>query len=100
MLADDAVKSLLAGRHNDPFGVLGMHADDSGRLRLRAFLPGAESVQVVEAGTGKIVCPLPQCDPAGLFESTIPRRRKRFDYRLLIRWQNGSDTELAAWELW
>ena len=95
MLDDSAVKSLLAGRHLDPFAVLGLHADDSGRLWLRSFLPGAESVQVVDAATGNKICALAQRDPAGLFESAIPRRRKRFDYRLLIRWHSGAETELV-----
>jgi 1,4-alpha-glucan branching enzyme len=95
VLDDSAVKSLLAGRHHDPFAVLGLHADDSGRLWLRSFLPGAESVQVLDAASGKKVCALAQRDTAGLFESAIPRRRKRFGYRLLIRWHTGAKTELA-----
>lgn len=94
MLDKASAAALLAGRHGDPFAALGLHAD-GGRLWLRALLPGAESVQVADAATGKIVCALAQRDAAGLFESAIPRRRKRFGYRLRVRWQSGIEAELA-----
>ena len=38
MLTDADVDSLLAGRHADPFGRLGLHADDNGRLWARVLL--------------------------------------------------------------
>jgi 1,4-alpha-glucan branching enzyme len=31
----------------------------------------------------------------GLFEAPIPRRRKRFDYRLQVRWDDGREQQLA-----
>ncbi|MEY3372875.1 MAG: hypothetical protein RLZZ537_1343, partial [Pseudomonadota bacterium] len=85
---------LLAARHADPFAVLGLHADTEGRLWLRALLPGAEQVSVIDAATGKPLCHLPMRHAEGLFEGAIPRRRKPFAYRLRIRWLHG-ETELA-----
>ncbi len=41
MIDDNDIRALLAGRHGDPFAVLGLHADSDGRLWVRALLPGA-----------------------------------------------------------
>lgn len=94
MLDTGDIEDLLAARHADPFAVLGLHADADGRLWLRALLPGAVSVGVIDALTGKRLCELPMRDAAGFFEASIPRRRKPFPYRLRIRWPDG-ETELA-----
>ena len=95
MLDAGTVADLLTARHADPFSVLGLHADATGRLWLRTLLPGAASVLVVDAGSGKTLLDLPLRDAAGLFEGAIPRRRKRFEYRLHVRWQSGQQTELV-----
>ena len=94
MLEARDAADLLTARHADPFAVLGLHADADGRLWLRALLPGAEQVSVIEAASGKTLCTLPLRHPEGLFEGAIPRRRKPFAYRLRIRWPQG-ETELA-----
>ncbi len=86
-LAD--VDALIAARHADPFAVLGLHNDATDQLWLRALLPGATEVQVLDASTLKRVATLSLRHPAGLFEAKIPRRKNRFDYVLKIRWHNG-----------
>jgi 1,4-alpha-glucan branching enzyme len=79
---------LLAGRYADPFALLGLHADAQGRLWLRALLPGASKVELLDALTSRSLVSL---QPRGaLFESLVPRRRKRFDYRLAVAWADGS----------
>ena len=104
MLDSRAVAALLAARHADPFAVLGLHADAEAALWLRALLPGAESVSVIDAASGRTVAALAprQLGISGgdtlltpLFEARIPRRRKRFAYRLRVRWANGAETEHA-----
>ncbi len=95
MLDTGVVQSLLEARHADPFAVLGMHADDSGQLCVRALLPGAERVTVLDAGSGQQLVELSRRHPDGFFEGPIARRRKRFDYRLRVRWQNGSEETYA-----
>lgn len=95
MLEAVHVAALLAARHADPFSVLGMHTDDNARLWLRALLPGAEKVAVIDAKSGKFIVELSLRDASGLFEAPIPRRRKFFDYRLQVRWHHGECTELA-----
>ena len=42
-------------RHADPFAVLGLHADAAGTLWVRAMLPGAASVAVVDAAAAEIL---------------------------------------------
>ncbi|MDN3921954.1 1,4-alpha-glucan branching protein GlgB [Roseateles violae] len=94
MLEPSQIRALLEARHGDPFAALGLHADDSGRLWLRALLPGARAVGVVEAAGGRAVVSLAEREP-GFFEASIPRRRKRFDYRLAVQWQDGASGEYA-----
>src|SRR5262245_24286302 len=94
MLEQSQVHALLEARHGDPFAALGLHADAAGRLWLRALLPGARAVSVVEAEGGRALTALAQREP-GFFEAAIPRRRKRFDYRLAVQWQDGGSGEYA-----
>ena len=58
MLRAVDVRALVGASHGDPFAVLGLHADDKGALWLRTMLPGATSVAVVDAKTGKRVAAL------------------------------------------
>ena len=89
MLPDDDVHALVEARHGDPFAVLGLHADAQGKLWVRAMLPGASSVAVVDAASGRKVVDLALRDDTGLWEAAIPRRKNRFDYRLRVQWANG-----------
>ena len=78
MLNDADLDALLAGRHADPFSRLGLHADDGGRLWVRALLTGASSVAVLDARSGKRIVEAEQ-GRAGFFEGMVPRRKHRFD---------------------
>ncbi len=91
MLAKDDIAALLAARHPDPFGALGLHADEAGKLWLRALLPGASAVEVLDADTGKALTNLSQYAADGFFEARIPLRRNHFDYRLKVRWHTGEE---------
>ncbi len=95
MLTDVEVQALITARHADPFAVLGLHTSVDGRQWVRAFLPGAISVSVLDAITGKPLATLLLRHADGLFEARIPRRRKRFDYRLDVRWINQSNGSYA-----
>ena len=77
--------TLTAGAHADPFALLGMHSED-GALVVRALLPGALSVAVIDDKTGRQLARLEQVDAGGLFESMIPRRKNSFLYRLRVDW--------------
>ncbi|MES2958108.1 MAG: 1,4-alpha-glucan branching protein GlgB [Pseudomonadota bacterium] len=95
MLSATEVDALVSARHSDPFAALGLHADAKGALWLRAMLPGAAGVAVLDAGTGKSVAALALRDPGGLWEGAIPRRKKRFDYRLQVQWAAGGQGTYA-----
>ena len=89
MLPDIDVRALIGAQHNDPFNVLGMHADAKGALWVRALLPGAITLSVIDTKSSRRVAVLDCRDEAGFFEGAIPRRRNHFDYRLHVQWSSG-----------
>ncbi len=89
MLSDSDVHDLIRANHPDPFSVLGLHADDAGALWLRALLPGADSVAVCDSD-GRRLAALTLRDIDGVWEAKIPRRKRRFDYRLAVRWASDA----------
>ncbi|NRF68336.1 1,4-alpha-glucan branching protein GlgB [Aquincola sp. S2] len=95
MLSDHEVNALVAARHPDPFAVLGLHADGRRGLVLRALLPQAAEVVVLDAASGQPVAALQRSHPDGLWLATLPGRRERFDYRLRVRWSDGSEGHYA-----
>ncbi|MEK8048245.1 1,4-alpha-glucan branching protein GlgB [Ideonella margarita] len=95
MLTDAEVTALIGVSHPDPFAVLGQHADADGALWVRALLPDALDVSVLDATNGRQVATLTRRHPAGFFEGKLSRRKQRFDYRLRVSWPHGETTELA-----
>ena len=86
MLVDQAtVTALMQGDHGDPFAVLGMHQHD-GALLVRALLPGAASVAVIDAKSGRRLAGLERIDGSDVFAAAIPRRKNPFIYRLRVDW--------------
>jgi 1,4-alpha-glucan branching enzyme len=95
MMRDADALALIEARHADPFAVLGLHSDADGKWWVAAMLPRARAVDITDASTGKTVTPLQARGEGGLFEAVIPRRRKRFDYRLQVCWDDGSEGTYA-----
>ncbi len=83
-LTRDVVEALVSGRHADPFALLGIH-DEADGVRVRAFIPGAERVEVV-ARNGRTVGTLSRRHAAGLFSGRIARRM-----RYVLRAHRGRD---------
>ncbi|MBS1170066.1 MAG: glgB [Burkholderiaceae bacterium] len=81
----EAYRKLMAGDHGDPFSVLGMH-EVKGKLVVRALLPGAVGVAVIESETGRKLVELARVKGTDIFAAVIPRRKNRFAYRLLVDW--------------
>ncbi len=94
MLGADDVAALLAGRHADPFAVLGLHALQ-GRWWLRALLPGAVAVDAIDPVDGRVLATLAPRETGGLFEGELRDARARCDYRLAVRWAGGQESLLA-----
>jgi 1,4-alpha-glucan branching enzyme len=84
-VAAGVIEAIVAGSHEDPFAVLGPH-EARGALRLRAFVPGAETLEAVTPA-GERLAALARHHPGGFFEGTLA---KRTPYRL--RATRGADT--------
>ncbi len=70
----DVINALIAGHFADPFSVLGMHKTTAG-LEVRALLPDATDVWVIEPKTGRKLAKLECLDSRGFFSGVIPRRK-------------------------
>jgi 1,4-alpha-glucan branching enzyme len=64
-----AVDAIVNGRHGDPFSVLGPHPEARG-VRVRAFLPGAEAVEMIDAA-GQTMGWMERIHDAGLFSGML-----------------------------
>ena len=95
MLENAEVTALVGGTHSDPFSALGMHADAQGCMWVRALLPGASQVVVVDAATSKNVAELSLRHRYGLFEAKVPRRKNHFAYRLRVQWGSPEDGQVS-----
>ena len=85
------VEAIKGGYHADPFALLGPHATDDG-LSIRAFVPGAEAIEVVETATGTKLGTLDHLDEAGFFATTLPDKPAWLAYRLVARSHEGEWT--------
>ena len=82
------VKDIVAGRHSDPFSILGLHKEN-GKFIIRVFIPDVHQIDVIDDKTGyKIVGLKPFVggeEVEGFFEAIVPRRTTKFAYRLNVR---------------
>jgi 1,4-alpha-glucan branching enzyme len=53
--ADEALAALIRGAQNDPFAVLGPHANPKGGFVVRAFRPAARSIELRLVSSGELV---------------------------------------------
>jgi len=80
--SDEDVSAVVGAWHSDPFAVLGLHrANDGAGFVLRAFVPGAETVNAID-DSGVPVAKLTQRGDKGFFEALVPARKSRFLYLL------------------
>jgi 1,4-alpha-glucan branching enzyme len=80
----ESAAALLEGRLTDPFAVLGPHRTQEG-LVVRAFLPGAQGVEVVARADGRPLGTLQDAGHglhAGVLAEDVP-------YRLRVTWPGG-----------
>ncbi|MBH3428329.1 1,4-alpha-glucan branching protein GlgB [Pseudomonas alkylphenolica] len=80
------IDALVRAEHADPFAVLGPHPDGTGGQFVRAYLPGALSVQALAADDNRVLGELEQQSTPGLF---IGRMSEQPAYVLRIQWASG-----------
>jgi 1,4-alpha-glucan branching enzyme len=95
MLSEPDVYALVNARHADPFAVLGMHQDADGGLWVRAMLPGAEAVTVLDMRSGRPLASLSLRHSDGLWEGRLPEGVHRVPYRLHVRWADGEQVSCS-----
>ena len=81
------IARILGSSHHDPFEILGTHPiweDGANHVVVRCFRPEAESIEVVDHDTLKVVAPLERRHPEGFYESVIPDYDVTFAYLLRI----------------
>ena len=93
-LSPDAL-AVIAGRHGDPFRYLGRHVED-GHPVVRALLPNASRVQVVDDGGHETE--LPRIHDVGLFAGPVPDGER--PYRLRARYGENEAEFEDAYRFW
>ena len=74
------IAAIVAGRHGDPFSVLGLHEGKTG-YEARCFIPGAERVEA-QTLAGDAIGALDRLDPAGFFRGPVSvLHRRPLQYR-------------------
>src|SRR5882672_3167413 len=82
--ASAEAEAVVAACHGDPFGFLGMHKMSAG-FCVRAFLPDAEAMAVVDSASGAVAATAKRIHKDGLFVASMPKVREPFRYRLRVR---------------
>ena len=77
--------ALVDGRHNNPFGLLGLHSSQSGRV-VRTFQPDARAVDLIDRD-GETLGAMRRIHDGGLFEAAMPARKR--SYALRVTWMSG-----------
>jgi 1,4-alpha-glucan branching enzyme len=94
--AQKDIHQIVHGEHSNPFAVLGMHRAhllEGPTMVVRAFVPDAQRVSVVDDRTGDRI-PADRLDDSGFFEARVPEA-DRFPYRLRAAWSDGAEVEFA-----
>ncbi|THK34865.1 1,4-alpha-glucan branching protein GlgB [Ensifer sp. MPMI2T] len=81
----EGLQALVQGRHGDPFSILGRHRYDDLNV-VRALLPGAVSVDVVEFNTSRAPTRLEMIHDGGLFAGAVAGAAS---YLLRIHWPDA-----------
>ena len=87
---DWAGEAIVHAAHHDPFGYLGMHKEGDG-LIVRAFLPAAHALALVDAVSGAEIAKFERIHRDGLFAARV-KGATPFPYRLRV--ETGSGAEL------
>lgn len=84
------LSDLAAGRHRDPFAVLGPHRNGD-KLLVRTFQPQAGSVAIIDP-QGKTLVNMRRVNAEGIYSASIPAGNR--DYRLHITTTSGHQYDI------
>ncbi len=88
---ENEVEALVRGDHDDPFRLLGLHADGPrGAATLRVFLPDATGIAAIDTASGEPITELERVHPAGLWAAVLDGRQPPRRYRLRVTSAAGS----------
>ena len=87
------IDAIAAGRHGNPFVVLGMQGGNGEPVAVNVFAPQATEIEVLDRASGEAVASLSRVHPEGFFSAFVPGRTERFDYHL--RFKSGDQ----SWEV-
>jgi len=82
--------ALVAGRHRDPFAILGPHQSNGSR-RVRCMQPNATAVSLINA-SGKLIADMEKIHDGGVFAGTLPPRLRR--YALRVTFSDGAKLDV------
>ena len=85
LVAPSIINAFFDGTHADPFSVLGMHETEHG-IEIRAILPDAHKVIIIDKEKQSLVCELSLLDERGFFAGIIPNTLDFFAYQLQVFW--------------
>jgi 1,4-alpha-glucan branching enzyme len=84
---------IALGDHADPFGYLGLHANEGKGFVLRCFMPGAARVEAVQRGKkAPLIAEMTRIHESGVFEAQLAESPKD-GWQFKVHWNNGG-TEL------
>src|SRR5690349_793377 len=86
---DPAIAAIVEARHGDPFGFLGMHKGARGNIVVRAFIPWASKLELLDGGSGETVAELLRVHEGGFYAVTLHGRKDHFPYRFRAETQHG-----------
>ncbi len=85
LIEPTAATALAGGYAGDPFALLGPHDTPRGTV-VRAYLPNALEVEVVDRNSGAVLAQLQPLQTPGLFAGLLAHAQP---YRLRVRWPAG-----------
>ncbi|MGH1477995.1 MAG: 1,4-alpha-glucan branching protein GlgB [Geminicoccales bacterium] len=82
VLSKSAIEAIVTGDHPDPFSVLGPRSRAATGFTICAFLPGAETVAVIDGDGGEPLANLEKIHESGLFTGHVKDQTPSLGYRL------------------
>ena len=92
---DLAIEALAAGRHADPFRLLGPHRDQHGAVVVRVLQPAAREVTLLVTHPRDAAIPMSRRNPHGVFEAVVEgvTDPATLDYRIRTHFASGVTVE-------